>query len=118
MLLNLSNHPSGRWGKEQMEAASRYGDVCDLPFPVVPPEATREEVWSLAEHYVEEIALLAEKESVVVHVMGEMTFSFMVISMLKQRNISCIASTTSRDAIVTDDGRKTSAFCFVRFREY
>ena len=118
MLINLSNHPSGKWSKEQVEAAWRYGEVYDMPFPVVNPGASHEDVQSLAERYVEEIVSLAEKGNIVVHVMGEMTFSFMVISLLKQRNISCVASTTSRNTEETDDGRKISDFRFVRFREY
>lgn len=38
MLVNLSNHPSMMWAKEQMETALLlYGTVGDCPFPDVEP---------------------------------------------------------------------------------
>ncbi|MBK8390607.1 MAG: hypothetical protein IPL23_15555 [Saprospiraceae bacterium] len=32
MLINLSNHPSANWSTNQITAASKYGDIIDIPF--------------------------------------------------------------------------------------
>ena len=53
MFVNLSNHPSGKWTAEQINAASRlYGEVRDLPFPAVPTLATPDDVAVMADEYV------------------------------------------------------------------
>ena len=118
MLINFSNHPSALWGQKQLEAAREYGEVKDMPFPKVSPEAGHDEIQALAEHYVAEIQTLAETHRLVVHVMGEMTFTFLVVSRLKAAGIECVASTTEREAELTADGKKISEFRFVRFRKY
>lgn len=33
MFINLTNHPSDKWSKEQLEAARKYGEVVELVFP-------------------------------------------------------------------------------------
>ena len=52
-----------------------------------------------------------------VHLMGEMNFTFALITKLKARGIKCVASTTQRET-VEEGGVKVSKFNFVRFREY
>ena len=44
MILNLSNHPHENWPEKQLRTARAYGDVIDLPFPPVSPDATEEEL--------------------------------------------------------------------------
>ncbi len=118
MLINLSNHPSAAWDEAQVKAAQKlYGEVADLPFPPVPPEAGHEEVERLAEEYVERIALLARESDVTIHVMGEMTFTYAVVRRLLAMGIACVASTTER-IVVEADGKRTYTFRFSRFREY
>lgn len=118
MLINFSNHPLVTWSKEQVEASKDYGGIMDLPFPAVNPDASHEEVKELADEFVNRILSLGKDHSVTVHIMGEMTFCFMVVSRLKEMGIGCIASTSVRDAEVTSDGRKISDFQFVKFRRY
>lgn len=118
MLLNFSNHPSEYWGDKQMEAAKNFGEIKDIPFPVVSPEVDYEDIQKLADHYVGEILSFAENNQVIVHVMGEMTFTFSVVSQLKEKGIDCIASTTERNAEEIANGKKISDFQFVRFRKY
>lgn len=118
MLINFSNHPSSLWGVKQLEAAREYGKIKDLPFPAVSPDANYDEIRELADRYVDEITSFAENHHITVHVMGEMTFTFMVVSQLKELGIECIASTTDRNAEEFADGRKLSDFQFVRFRKY
>ena len=116
MFINLTNHPSSGWSKEQLEAAQRYGEIVDLSFPIVEPGFTSKDISELAGVVVGGIKKL--DPAPVVHVMGEMTFTYAVVSRLKALGITCIASTTERNTIMTSDGKKISEFKFVQFREY
>lgn len=118
MLINFSNHPLVTWSKEQIEATTEFGEIIDIPFPAVKPEASHEEVKELADVYVDHILSLKKDEQIIVHIMGEMTFVYRVVSLLKEQGVTCIASTTERDAEMTTDGRKISDFQFVKFRRY
>ena len=117
-LINFSNHPSRFWGQKQLNAASEYGEIKDIPFPVINPESSYDEIQKLAEKYTEKILALAEHHHTTVHVMGEMTFTYLIVTQLKGKGIDCIASTSNRDADYTSDGKKISDFNFVRFRRY
>ena len=116
MFINLTNHPSSGWSEEQLTAAKLYGEVVDLSFPNIEPYFTSKDIYELADERVEGIKLLDIHP--VVHVMGEMTFTYAVVSRLKALGISCVASTTERIVKMMSDGKKISEFKFVRFREY
>ena len=118
LFINFSNHPSSRWGDAQLAAAEKYGEICDLPFPVVDEQSSEEEVSQLADRYVATIMSMGIPEDLTVHVMGEMTFTFAVVKRLKELGIRCVASTSERRTTYTADGVKMSEFSFVRFREY
>jgi hypothetical protein len=122
MLLNFSNHPSSRWGEKQTQTAiEKYGRIQDLPFPNVPPSASSEDLKTLASHYVKQFRALAkasENQPFAVHIMGEMTLIFRIISLLKRSKITCVASTTERNTIEHEDGSKTFLFDFIQFRPY
>ena len=122
MLINLSNHPSTRWNEKQMNATiEEYGSVQDIQFPNIPPAATTKEVRQMAKTYVQQIRELAKNEDnqpFAAHVMGEMTFMFRVVKLLRRSGIECVASTTERNTIENDDGSKTFLFNFVQFRAY
>ena len=114
--INLSNHPSEGWSEEQLAAAQKYGEVVDIHFPNIEPTFTTSMVNSLAEITVDTITALGK--DIVVHIMGEMTFTYAVVSRLKSLGITCLASTTERNTIIAPDGKKISEFKFVKFREY
>lgn len=116
MFINLSNHPSENWSKEQFEAARSYGEVLDMSFPNIEPSFTSSEIGNLADDVVN--AISAYGSDVTVHIMGEMTFTYAVVSRLKARGVICVASTTERNIVMMPDGRKVSEFKFVQFREY
>jgi len=119
MLINLSNHPSANWSQEQLDAAGKYGKIVDLPFPNIDPGAETEEIVSLAKEYVQRIKkLVCENFLPAVHIMGELTFCFALVSFLHEEGVTCLASTTTRQTADFPDGTKTSRFEFVRFREY
>ena len=117
-LINFSNHPSEYWGEEQLKAAQVYGEIKDVPFPSISPEIDDDQIKELADHYVKELLSYEKFGKITVHIMGEMTFTYMVISQLKGMGIECIASTTDRNAEEFADGKKISDFQFVRFRSY
>lgn len=118
LLFNLSNHPVATWSQEQLEAAKPYGDVVDMPFPVIEPESGSDTIDEIAETYALQIIEKASDSSVTVHIMGEMTFTYALVSRLKDQGIRCIASTTERNVVEESEGKKLSEFKFVQFREY
>ncbi len=123
MLINLSNHPSSSWQKEQMQKAEEtYGMVVDLPFPQVDPSGNESYIASLANKYFQNCLEIFEKQAGIerkaVHIMGELNLTYSLVNLLQQHGISCIASTTKRSVFNKDNGDKVSAFSFVRFREY
>ena len=117
MFVNLSNHPSVSWSREQLEAAKAYGEVIDLPFPDVSPQMDEQELSLLANDYLQRVRDISP-EPCTVHVMGELTFSFVLVSRLLAAGYTCVASTTKRVAEILPDGSKVSKFSFVRFRNY
>lgn len=119
MLINLSNHPSDSWTEKQKSATSLYGEVVDMPFPMVDPMATDEYIDKLSDEYLDKILQAkGDAANITVHIMGELTFSFALIKKLQQKNILCIASTSKRISIDKGDGKKEVVFDFQQFREY
>lgn len=114
--INLTNHPSEGWSEEQLAAAHQFGEIVDIHFPNIEPSFTSSVVNSLADTTVDSITALGK--DITVHIMGEMTFTYAVVSRLKALGITCLASTTERNTIIAPDGKKISEFKFVQFREY
>ncbi len=121
MLINLSNHPTKYWSELQItEAKKTFNSVMDLKFPKIPPQADEQYILDLAEEYFRTCNKLLSNhktESNAVHIMGEMTFSFALVSLLLKHNITCVAATTDRNTI-EENGMKLSEFNFVSFRKY
>lgn len=118
ILINFTNHPYEDWSTEQKQAAVSFGNVIDLPFPMISPEASSDEIRSLTNEYVHKIEEISENKIVTVHVMGEMNFVFSIVTILKAKGYRCIASTTDRDVQINEDGIKTAIFKFHQFRDY
>lgn len=119
MLINLSNHPHQNWPQNQYNSAvDHYGSIIDMPFPSIEPDASLDQVRLLAEKYYGKIRKVSSKEIVTVHLMGESTFCFQLLLMLKDAGIPCVASTTKRVVEVNDKGQKVSSFVFYQFRHY
>lgn len=120
MLLNLSNHPSANWPEAQRQAAlNQYGEIQDIPFPHIPPDADTDDVRQIVEEYEVRIRKLAvEAPRLTVHLMGELTFTHMLVNRLQSIGIPCVAGTTERVVTEESNGRKVSHFNFVRFRNY
>jgi hypothetical protein len=126
MLINLSNHPSTKWSDKQKNIAlEKYGEVLDLSFPAIAPDATIEKVLEMAEEFSNECRKIFEQtgeepnaDSNAVHIMGEMTFTHNLVRYLSHNGINAIASTTVREVTEKADGEKISVFRFVQFRPY
>jgi hypothetical protein len=95
------------------------GEIRDVPFPEVPPEADSDDVSAMAAQWAERIAAMNPSA---VMVQGEYTLAFTIVRDLQSRGVHCYAATTRRVVEVTKaaDGEvsKMSRFEFVRFREY
>ena len=119
MFINLTNHPFERWEQSQKAAAMEYGEIREYAFPNVPPEYTTQEVRKLADAIATEIAAL--KPSAVL-CQGEMTLTYELVRLFKQKDIKVFASCSERNTIerINESGHavKVSEFCFVQFREY
>ncbi|HAY71603.1 MAG TPA: hypothetical protein DCX89_06905 [Saprospirales bacterium] len=115
MLINLSNHPFSSWPENQQQAAiKQYGEVTDLPFPHIDPSADHDQVLMLAEDHLSKIRKMPPAT---VHLMGELTFCFILAGLLRKDGIPCVSSTTRRE-VVMHHNVKTAVFEFVKFRPY
>jgi len=115
IFVNISNHPSAKWGTMQMEAAQGFAPkIMDIPFPRVPPTADEDEIEALAGQVVDS---LPEGVS---HAMisGEYVLTFSLVSRLQAQGIACMAATTERIVAKDEEGKKVSTFQFVHFRRY
>lgn len=116
MLLNLSNHPSSSWpAKQTLLANELYGEIQDMPFPQIDPLMDESGIKTLALDYLQKILAIKPKA---VHLMGELTFTFELVQLLKNYGITVIASTTHRSTVDLPDGTKNVKFEFIRFRNY
>jgi hypothetical protein len=114
MFVNISNHQSTKWDPAQRKAASSLaGDITDVSFPAVPPEADLPTV----ERMASETAAVVPASASHAMVQGEFTLCLALVKLLQERGIVCLAATTRRD-VVEENGTKTAIFRFVRFREY
>lgn len=57
MLINLSNHPSETWQEDQLEAL--YGDIVNIPFSLIDPNNTTEQIYRLALSYCNQVELFS-----------------------------------------------------------
>lgn len=118
LLINLSNHPSSQWSTEQSEAATVYGPCIDYPFPQVSPEADTTDIRDMAVKVVSDILNRYPDKDLTIHLMGEMTLTFQMVSLFSKQRIPCIASTTERLVTQTDNQERICKFLFRRFRKY
>ncbi len=123
MLINLTNHPYRSWSARQVEVAlDSFGMVVDLAFPAIDPHSSTAEIVAIASDFSSKIINILENsqpsQPSAVHIMGESTFCFTLVSMLIDAGIQCVASTTKRNVIFDDSGIKSSIFEFVQFRPY
>jgi len=125
MLLNFSNHQHNSWPNEQQDLANReFSSVTDMLFPDIDTMLSSDGIKELALVYSEKISQIMQQakntspsEKHAVHIMGEFTFCFTLINLLKEKGILCVASTTKR-IVEMKEGKKISKFEFCSFRDY
>lgn len=119
MLINCTNHPYKIWNEPQRKGALEYGEVIDIPFPVIEPEYTGAKIRDIVTEYADRIKAY-DPDAVLVA--GEYTFAFMLVDKLLKDNIKVVCSCSKRvtTEIKKDDGtnEKSSVFLFEGFREY
>lgn len=119
VFINVSNHSSLFWGKEQLSAAQEIGKVIDYPFPSVPAEADTSVIRELADQVCSDLEKYPAKA---VMVQGEFTLTYQIVSKLKASGCRVVAACTVRDVKEKhlEDGTtaKESRFRFVQFRDY
>lgn len=117
--INISNHSSKSWSKEQLREARLFGEVIDLPFPDIDPLWDDEKTDALVQKYFEAVTAY---EAPTAMVQGEFVFSYRLVSRLKEANIKTVAACSKRQSVETADENgittKTSQFVFEGFKEY
>ena len=119
--VNFTNHTSSKWAPSQVEAAEKYGNIVDVPFPAVSPTATKGEIEAMADKAVAEIL---EQHPDVVMAQGEFTLTFAVVRKLQKAGVRCVVACTRRRT--DEEVQRLSAqgltregmFEFMGFREY
>ena len=119
MILNISNHPHVNWQEKQLRAAQAYGEVIDIPFPLLRAAITEEEKEQIALRLLEQIR---EMKPDAVIVMGEFSLLFMLVDALLDDGITVLTAASDRNTVerTEENGTivKVAHFDFVRFREY
>ena len=118
IFLNISNHPSDKWDEKQRAAALAIADeIVDIPFPMVCPKDTQEDIQNISHRLIWDIF---ENGGDIAYAMvqGEFTLTFELVKDLQKRHVICMADCSERNTIVHEDGTKTVQFGFVQFREY
>ena len=122
MFLNLTNHPSSdgdSWSEEQRRAAEAIGGtIHDFGFPDVPPQASTDEVVTLAQTVAASVFKLRPSAALV---QGEFTLTLALVMKLESLGIPCYAATTRRigkKAANQNDVSTAEYYRFERFRRY
>lgn len=121
MFINLTNHPSVHWSKKQRAAAQEYGEILDLPFPLMKDRAsvTPEKAFGIVRAYLKKIEKLKPKAILCA---GDFYMTFLLTDAFKKHGYLVLVTLSNRRTteIFNDDGTttKTSVFDFIRFQEY
>lgn len=120
MIINFSNHPSDKWGDDQIRAAvSAFEHIRDITFPSVDPRCSSERILEIAEQYAAEIMSVSPDA---VLCQGEFSLAFEVTAILLSKGIKVVCACSERevDEETDENGttKKTVNFKFAGFREY
>lgn len=131
--LNISNHPSDKWGEKQISSALELADgIIDLPFPNINPEwdsvnyshlNLRDMVKKISKDAelssaIKQFSMYYNNQNTIIMVQGEMSFTHYLVNILQNDGYTVVCSTTERNTVENADGTKTVKFEFCRFREY
>ncbi len=116
--LNITNHPSANWPKEQREAALAIGrEIVDIPFPEIDPTWESVRVVEMAVDFFKDLQDRSLLPAAAV-VQGEYTFSFALVLLFLRANLPCYNATTKRMVQHDESGAIVKRFEFVQFRAF
>ena len=131
--LNISNHPSDKWGDKQRNSALEMAEeIIDLPFPNINPDwdtVRYSHISSLenlikpfnkrdSEKSLKDFPLYHNNQNTVVMIQGEMCYTHYLVNTLQKEGYTVVCATTERNTVENADGTKTVKFEFCRFRNY
>lgn len=119
-LVNVSNHPSSKWTDEQKKG---YPVIHDIPFPNISPTIWQNELDEMVTEFMIAIMDIINKNSEIgiethAMIMGEMVFTYRLVTALKLRGVVCLASTSEREVEEKPNGEKIVRFTFKGWRAY
>lgn len=125
LFINVSNHPSSTWSVEQKQAALEGGRcLIDIPFPNVPPTATKNDIRDMAYQLITDIdnAIICcggSESTTTITIVGEFSLTIFVVTKLRilMPGLTIVVATSERNTVINKDGSKTIRFEFVQFRE-
>ena len=118
MFINHTNHPSQYWSDEQLAAAHHYGEVVDIPFPLIDPALPSGEIGQLVQEYAGRIISLNPQA---VLCQGEFVYCHALVERLLAVGITVLVATSERlvsESYEAGINEKIVNFQFVQFREY
>lgn len=93
--VNCSNHPSCTQGEKQLIEAEKHGNIIDIAFPSVLPEASEEEVRRMSEELFQKI--MAQNPDAVM-CEGEFTITFSTVTKLRREGIKTLIACSKRES--------------------
>jgi len=119
MFINFTNHASKHWSVVQKRAAMRYGEILDIPFPIVPALSDEDDIDHLARHFLK---IILDHHPKAVLCQGEFSLCFKIVSLLQKENIAALCACSERKTVEKVDSMgittKEAVFEFLKFREY
>ena len=119
VFVNYTNHPSEKWGEEQIAAAHEYGEIIDEAFPDISPEASEKDIAAMAEKACKKLLKLSPSA---VLCQGEFSYVYQIVKRLTRKGIPVLAACSERVVAETTDEKgvthRASEFKFVQFRRY
>ncbi len=101
------------------KTAEAYGEIVDIPFPIISSDETEAEISHRAGEMAEKISFMQPKA---VLCQGEYNYTFSLVNRLLEKGIKVYAACSERIVRewIDDEGRhhKDTVFQFQKFREY
>lgn len=104
----------------QKDAATTFGSVVDIQFPIVDPKASENDLYTLMDELIEKINVCqgcVMNNHVTVMPMGELSLTVLLTNALIRRGYIVVFSTSERKTSYDVTGKKISDFQFIQFRK-
>ena len=119
MFYNLSNHPHANWGNVQLDAARKWGDIEDVPFPEVNAQLDEQDILRAAQECVNKIKLSTGDA---IFVAGEYGAVFPIIDELLNQGKTVLSTASDGKTTYRTIGNGTNEriihFNFLKFIPY